>query len=215
VSVALSLLGALPSLPSSALAANGGGVRPELLLDELRGLPAEIRLRSLSEEDRHALVRMVDRSSPASRQARFHEPLTALPPGWARTICRVAGSRVVVAAVVEGISHRQADQPGAALGAPYDDEIVALAQVEPDVGGRGELAILVEDSYQRSGLGLIVLCAALAEAARLGVRRVKAYMLPDNDGIRALLSSLDLPIRRGHDDGKECWTIDIAGIAAR
>jgi hypothetical protein len=39
-------------------------------------------------------------------------------------------------------------------------------------------------------------------------------VLPDNDAIRQLLLSLDLPVRRGYDDGKVCWTIDISGLAA-
>lgn len=214
MSVVLSLLEAFPRLPLAALAAHRGGVHASLLSDELRGLPAGIRLRSLSEDDTDALVRMVDRCSDESRHARFHEPISALPLGWARKICKVAGGRVVVAAVVEGIGHNQADQPGASLGMPYEDEIVALAQVEPEVGG-AELSILVEDSYQRGGLGMLVLCAVLSEAARNGVQRVNAHILPGNAGIRRLLSSADLPMRRGHDDGKECWTVDISCLAAR
>jgi hypothetical protein len=214
VSVAVNLLDALPALPHSAFAADRGGVRPGALLDELAGLPAGIRLRSLSVEDADVLVRTIERCSPQIRQARFHEPLSALPPGWARRICTVTDRRVVVAAVVEGIEHRRADCAGASLGAPYEDEIVALAQVEPELGG-AELAVLVEDSYQQAGLGLLVVCAALSEAARNAVGRVKAHLLPDNDGIRRLLSSLDLPLRRGHDDGKECWTVDISGLGGR
>lgn len=214
MSVALSLLDAFPALPESAFAAHRGGVRPGLLTSGLEGLPVGIRLRVLSLEDRDALIRMVDRCSPESRCARFHEPLSALPMGWARRICKVTAPRVVVAAVVEGIHHRQADQPGAPLGVPYEDEIVALAQVEPEVGG-AELAILVEDSYQRTGLGLLVVCAALSVAAGNGVDRVKAHILPNNDGIRRLMSSLGLPLRYGHDDGKECLTVDISALPTR
>ena len=212
MSVALSLLDAFPALPDTALAADSGGVPAGLLSDKLKGLSAGVRLRALSEDDIDALVRMVDRCSPETRCARFHEPLSSLPVGWARKICRITGSRVVVAAVVEGIGHRQADEASASLGAPYEDEIVAFAQIEPEVGG-AELAILVEDSYQRAGLGVLVLCAVLSEAARVGVQRVKAHTMPDNDGIRRLLSSADLPLRRGHDDGKECWTVDISRLA--
>lgn len=214
VSIALSLLDAFPALPPTALAADRGGLRPDLLVDGLERLPSGLRLRSLCSDDRDALIRTVDRCSPQSRQDRFHEPLPALPIGWARSICRVSGRRVVVAAVVESIDHRQAPQLGAPLGAPYEDEIVALAQVEPEPGG-AELAILVEDSYQRAGLGVLVVCAALTEAARNGIPKVKAHLLPDNEGIRRLLSSLDLPTRRGHDDGRECWTLDISRLGAR
>ncbi len=214
MSVALSLLEAFPALPRTALAADQGGLRPDLLSQELEGLPRGLRLRALALDDAGALVRTVDRCSAKTRQDRFHEPLPSLPASWARRICRADGRRVVIAAVVEGIDHRQADQPGATLGAPYDDEVVALAQVEPEHGG-AELAILVEDSYQRAGLGLLLVCAALTEAARNGLTRVRAHTMPDNEAIRRLLSSLELPTRRGHDDGKECWTVDLSGLVAR
>ena len=86
--------------------------------------------------------------------------------------------------MVEGIDHRLADQPDAALGAPFDDEVLALDQVEPEVGG-AELAVLVEDAYQRTGLGLVVVCAALVEVARSGVPR--AAGTPPRSAARAAL----------------------------
>jgi GNAT superfamily N-acetyltransferase len=211
MSVALSLLEAFPALPRTALAADHGGVRADVISDQLVRVPHGLRLRSLSLGDADALVRTVDRCSAKTRQDRFHEPLTSLPSSWARRICVPDGRRVVIAAAVEGIDHRQANQPGAILGAPYDDEIVALAQVEPEAGS-AELVILVEDSYQRAGLGVLLVCAALSEAARNGLTRVRAHIMPENEGIQRLLSVLELPTRRGHDDGKECWTLDISGL---
>lgn len=209
---------AAPSFPDAHLSCSHTGGRAGaghcLAPVQVDGHVAQIRLRTLSVEDTDALVRTVERCSPDSRRARFHEALSTLPVGWARTICKVDDRRVVVAAVVEGLHHRLADELTASLGAPYEDEIVALVQIEPDVGG-AELAILVEDAYQRSGVGSLVLCAALAEAARNGTNRIKAHILPDNDGIRRLLTSTDLPVRRGHDDGKECWFLDTSGLLTR
>jgi len=54
--------------------------------------------------------------------------------------------------------------------------------------------------------------AALSAAAENGLTRVKCHILPDNQGIRRLLCSLGLPVTRGHDDGKECWTIDASAL---
>jgi GNAT superfamily N-acetyltransferase len=210
VSVALSLLETFPTLPGTALAADRYGVRPQELAADLR-LPPAIRLRSLATGDRDAVIRTVARCTPETRHARFHEPLSALPLGWARSMCTVTGGRVAVAAVVESIEHRLAEEPAISLGAPYDDEVVAMVHIEPEFG-HGELAILVEDSYQRSGIGIVLVCAALSEAARNGMRHVQCHLLPGNQGIRRLLSSLGLPVTRRHDDGKECWTIDIRGV---
>lgn len=55
---------------------------------------------------------------------------------------------------------------------------------EPDLA---EVAFLIGDEFQRRGVGTR-LCARLVEAAREhGVRRFRAYVLPDNRGIRRLL----------------------------
>jgi GNAT superfamily N-acetyltransferase len=173
-----------------------------------------LTVRALTVEDRHALVRTIDRCSPDTRYARFHMPVPVLTPGWARTICQPAGKRVALAVVVEAAGHRLADEPGVSLGSPYEDEIVAVAQVEPEVDGGAELAVLVEDAYHRTGLGSRLVRAVLTEAAANGFRTLRAHVLPDNDAIRQLLLSLDLPVERGYDDGKVCWTIDISGLAA-
>nr|WP_240940623.1 GNAT family N-acetyltransferase [Planosporangium flavigriseum] len=127
-------------------------------------------------------------------------------------MCEPGPGRVVVAAVVESARHVLADHTDVALGAPFAEEIVALAQVDPDFGG-AELSIFVEDAYHHRGLGRVLVHAVLAEAAGRGIRRAKAHILPDNDRIRRLLTSLDLPLRQGHDDGKVCWTVDISGLA--
>lgn len=105
------------------------GLRPEQFFAELDRLPKDVDLRWRSQEDRHALICTADRCSSATRQDRFHEPIGALPPGWARRICRITPERVAVAAVVEAVEHRLSGTAGTALGAPCDDEIVALAQV--------------------------------------------------------------------------------------
>ncbi len=171
-----------------------------------------ITFRALNEPDMHALIRTVDRSSPGSRRARFHEPLSSLPLGWARRICRAATDRVAVAAVVRSHQHHLWKVSGAAMGDPADDEIVALAQVEPGVGA-GELAILVEDSYQREGLGRLVVTAALTAAAVRGTTQVHAHLLPDNDGIQRLLEALELPLVRRQRDTKLIWTMDCSVLA--
>jgi len=201
------------SIPQSrtALAGNRGAVPADTLASDLH-VPRGIRLRPLAATDRDALIRTVERCSPETRCARFHEPLTTLPPGWARSMCTPTGRRVAVAAVVEAVEHPMADQPGSALGAPYDDEVVGMVHIEPEFGRTAILAILVEDAYQRGGLGRQLIHAALSAAAENGLTRVKCHILLDNQGIRRLLCSLGLPVTRGHDDGKECWTIDASGL---
>ena len=54
--------------------------------------------------------------------------------------------------------------------------------------------------------------AALVEAAKTGITTVHAHLLPENQGIRRLLWSLQLPVARGHDDGKERWSVNISEL---
>lgn len=197
-------------LSRTALAGNRGAVNADTVAGDLPA-PGGIRLRPLASTDRDALIRTVERCTPETRRARFHEPLTTLPPGWARSMCTPTGRRVAVAAVVEAVEHPMADRPSA-LGAPFDDEVVGMVHIEPEFGRTAILAILVENAYQRGGLGRQLIHAALSAAAENGLTRVKCHILPDNQGIRRLLCSLGLPVTRGHDDGKECWTIEASGL---
>jgi GNAT superfamily N-acetyltransferase len=199
----------IPSASESFRVAPRARTAPERRRHPLHG---GVRLRPVTVDDRDALIRTVDRCSAATRQARFHEALPSLPLGWARRLCTPAPGRVVVAAVVESAGHVLADDADVALGAPFEDEIVGLGQIEPDYDG-AELTVFVEDAYHRRGLGGLLVRAALGEAAGLGLRTVTAHVLPDNDPISRLLSGLELPTRQGHDDGKVCWTVDISGLA--
>ncbi len=62
-----------------------------------------------------------------------------------------------------------------------------------------EFAMLIQDEYQRQGLGTELLRRLLAVARDEGVRRVKAYMLPDNLGMKRVCQRLGFTFR--HEEG--------------
>jgi acetyltransferase len=67
-------------------------------------------------------------------------------------------------------------------------EILALGRLrrtEPE--GSAELAVLVADHVQGQGLGTAMTRALVAEAGRLGVRRLYGDMFADNDAMRAVV----------------------------
>ena len=75
-------------------------------------------------------------------------------------------------------------------------EIVALGNVFPEAGsdGRtGEVALIVEDAHQGSGVGTALLRRLLQTAGRIGFTDVVAHVLADNAGMKHLLEVTGLP----------------------
>jgi GNAT superfamily N-acetyltransferase len=81
-----------------------------------------------------------------------------------------------------------------AAAGPTDGAIVGHGSVQPCGGGEVELAFAVADELQGRGIGSMLMRAALAEARRLGARRVSATMLIDNTRMRRLLLGAGWPI---------------------
>ena len=107
-------------------------------------------LRRATASDLEAIDRMLERCSVRTRLLRFNIPVRELPRTYAARIALPAPTDAhwVVAA---------------------RDEVVALASV-----GDAEIGVLVEDGYQRRGLGTRLLARAVADAARRGATELAA-----------------------------------------
>lgn len=83
--------------------------------------------------------------------------------------------------------------PGASLGM-----ITAVAQfvVDPD-GESCEFALVIDDSWQRQGLGTMLLSELGTFAVRHGVRHIHAEVLADNHAMRRLAEKTGCELR--HD----------------
>jgi GNAT superfamily N-acetyltransferase len=120
--------------------------------------------------DRAALEAMFLRCTPATVYQRFHGPVKAFPSSY------LAG------ALAGGPAHY-------ALVACSGARVVALAScVLTDDGASAELGILIEDGWQRRGLGRRLLGQLVAHASSRGVSHLDAQVLTEQDWIIGLLS---------------------------
>lgn len=101
-------------------------------------------LRRATAADVEPLDRMLDRCTVRTRTLRFNVPVRSLPRDYVSRIAQPA----------RGAAHWVAEIDGA---------LVALASVSD-----AEIGVLVEDAWQRRGLGTRVLGCAVAEAAQRG-----------------------------------------------
>ncbi|MEU1286416.1 GNAT family N-acetyltransferase [Kitasatospora sp. NPDC005856] len=149
-------------------------------------------LRPAGPADRAAALAMHGRCSPAALRQRYHGPV------------RDAGRY---------LDHLLDPRHGRsyAVTAP-DGRIVALGHLMWD-DGEAELAVLVEDAWQRHGLGLALLRRLSAEARAADVRTVYAVTHGTNAGLIAAMRRLDAPLDFQAEDGSLVITATLAAGA--
>ena len=120
--------------------------------------------------DRPALERMLARCTGQTRYRRFHGPVSVFPERYLTEA--LSGSPLHFALVAS---------------AERDGTVVALASCRAVDEGVAELGILVEDEWQRRGVGSDLLRDIVAYAARTGLRALQAQVLADQPWIVGLL----------------------------
>ena len=151
--------------------------------------PARLRdgrsawIREVRPDDAEAVSRFVANLSPASRYFRFMMGMRELPDNALWQFTRpLPGKEVVLVA-----------NPGTSLGM-----ITGIAQFVIDDGGEScEFALVVDDAWQRQGLGTLLLSEMATFAARHGVKRIHADVLNDNHAMRRLAEKTGCDLR--HD----------------
>jgi GNAT superfamily N-acetyltransferase len=129
---------------------------------------ALLQVRPITGDDTERLVRLFGRLSPRSVQLRFFAPIRRL-------------SRAQLARLVN-VDHDCRE----ALVALSNDEIIAVARYEAECGARAaEIAVTVEDTWQRRGIGKRLTRRLSTLAIARGFDTFVASILPDN---RAALS---------------------------
>ncbi|HWQ15900.1 MAG TPA: GNAT family N-acetyltransferase [Roseiflexaceae bacterium] len=154
------------------------------------GLPVAVRggqaliLRPVAPEDAADLAAFFGRLSPRTLYLRYFTPLPAMPPERAsQEIARLmsAGRRTFVGRLAD---HRGRPAAGQALVAVVE---LALLPEHPEVA---ELALVVEDSYQRQGIGSAI-CAALPRLlAGSGLVGLRATALAENRAVGRLFAAI-------------------------
>ncbi|HWD83003.1 MAG TPA: GNAT family N-acetyltransferase [Kribbella sp.] len=135
-------------------------------------------LRTATVDDAGAVVAMHDRCSYESRTRRYHVPMPKLTARTARHLSAPAGGVSIVACV--------------------DDAVIGMATAAPweELGSTTmEVAVLVEDGWQRQGLGLRLLREVVNAARALGADRVVCMVQPENAAMLRTLERLRMRSR--------------------
>ena len=139
----------------------------------------QVAIRPIRADDGERLKAAHERLSPEARYRRFLSAKPTLTSSDARYLVEIDGSAHValVATAPDG------DDEGA---------IVAVARYVrlPDDPSKAEMAIVVDDRYQRQGLAKLLLAQLALIATEHGVERFLATMLTDNIAIYRLLEQL-------------------------
>lgn len=141
-------------------------------------LPRGARLRVLEPGDAPALEALNGRLSPRSRWLRYFT--TGPQPGhW----------------YVDRLMHQE--DPRDTVVAVVDDEIVAVAGFSPYESDptKAELAVLVDDAHQHTGLGTLLLARLATIAAQQGVLTFVAVVLLENRAMHRLLTDTGFLVR--------------------
>jgi AcrR family transcriptional regulator/RimJ/RimL family protein N-acetyltransferase len=170
---------------SAAIARLSGEGDANGWIEPVRGGTVWIRL--ARPEDAHAVAQMHDRCSERSRFQRYF----SLTEWRDIQLRRLSGG------------HR-----GATLVAmSRDGAIVALGNVfpeSPEDAGTAEIALIVEDAHQGTGVGTALLGRMLQITPTMGFTHVVAHVLADNAGMKRLLETTGLT-----------WTTTVeAGVAS-
>jgi GNAT superfamily N-acetyltransferase len=131
---------------------------------------AVVMVRELESDDAPRLQRLHERLSPKTVYQRFMTPTPRLSK---RTLEQLAN-----------VDHVDRE----ALVATTGNEIVAVARYVRRPGGtEAEVAIVVEDTWQRRGVGRILIERLVAGARRRGIRAFSGTMLSENRAAQAML----------------------------
>lgn len=150
-------------------------------------------MRPVQPGDADAVVALHSRLSGRTRYLRYFWPCPRLAPSDVDRLVSV--DHCEREAVVVEMNHR----------------LVAVGQYErlADNGADAEVAMVVEDAYQRRGLGSALLGYLAAAARRQGVRRFVAEVLPDNAGVARALSGAGYRVQRHERSGSLHLTFPI------
>ncbi|SEG70848.1 Acetyltransferase (GNAT) family protein [Actinacidiphila yanglinensis] len=153
----------------------------------------EISLRRARPEDHTAALALHERCSPATLAQRYHGPVADAD----RYLAHLLSPRFGQSLAVETASGR----------------LVALGHLLWD-GDENEVALLVEDDWQRRGIGAALLRKLVELAVEAGRESVYAVTRSANTGMIATMRELDLPLDYQVEDGTLVVTATLPAPAA-
>ncbi|HMS58986.1 MAG TPA: GNAT family N-acetyltransferase [Tepidiformaceae bacterium] len=148
--------------------------RPKTLLRDGRTMA----FRPIAPDDGPRLCDHVARSSAESRRLRFFKSTSRLDPNFADRLAEVD-------------HRRRCAFVGHLCG---DDAIRAVGRYEATAPGEAEIAFLIEDEFQGHGLGRELFELLAENAARNGIKRFTAMVLPENRKMIGMFERMGRPM---------------------
>jgi GNAT superfamily N-acetyltransferase len=132
--------------------------------------------------DREPLTQMFARCTDETRYHRFHGPVKALPERYLADALSGTPFHYALVAHPRLVADLGPSDPGG-----RDSVVVALASCRTVDEGAAELGLLIEDAWQRQGLGTRLLRDLVTYAAGVGLRVLEAQLLAEQAWIAGLL----------------------------
>ncbi len=178
---------------------------PTELIDVWRSLDGErMTLRPILSQDQPGLRALFGRSSRAARFQRFRVAAGEFPPHVLAAMCELDFARHLAVVIT-------VDRSG-------DERIVADARYCVGEGGASaEFALLVEDGWQRRGLGRRALDALVDAAQRSGLQALHASVMRTNAAMLLLLHRCGFSAAQDADGGfvRMARNVSVAGEPRR
>jgi len=131
-----------------------------------------ISVRHVTGSDARAIASMWERCALATRIARFHAPVRNIPASYLTAVFADPSASVVAAC-------------------QHCGAVVALASLLPGASqGCAELGVLVEDAWQRAGIGRRLVAHLIATAHARGITVLTASVLAGNAKAADLLPQI-------------------------
>ncbi len=144
----------------------------------------EVLIREAAREDADRLRAMFASCSAGTIHSRFHLPYATVPEPLIELLIGPTGRN------------------GRAFVAVNGDEVVGHAMYTREDDDRtAEAAVVVEDEWQRSGLGRLLLSVTAGEAQRAGVKTLTCFTLWENRRVLDLARRAFRGIRASHAGG--------------
>ncbi len=130
-----------------------------------------VQFRPPAGSDLPRITAMWERCSPATRMARFHAPVRDIPASYLDAVLSDPSASLVAV-------------PGRA------GAVAALASLVPGDGSSAELGVLVEDAWQRHGIGRQLVAHLIAAAPARQITELTASVLAQNATVADLLRQI-------------------------
>lgn len=178
----------------------------------------ELLLRPAVEADLPAVLAMHLRCSASSRHRRYRTGSQPPSPDRLRRLLDPTRRLTVLAVAADGYGGDSlggavlGGDPGGGADHRGDGRVVAMASLATE-GMLGELGVLVEDAWQRRGLGAALLRRLFAYGDQAGYAALVAHVPADNAGMLRLLDRLRRPASADRDGAMVTVTMPLSDPA--